>query len=299
VSVCLFNDDAYHLLHLGDDEEVLEVEGRSADGRLVGTASGVVSDGTWTSGHRAPFGGFDLARDWATPTEVGTFVDDVLAELRRRGLVAARVRTKPTSWSAAEPLLQQALLTRGFVVEQAELNFHIDVGTRHADGYAASLKKEARKALHRAQGLGLDFSLLDDPATWDEAFTVLRANRESKGRPMNLDLDELRRLAAAFGDRIRMVVLRHGDAVVAAALLYRADPGREVVVRWGDHGHELPHSPMYLLAERVVDLVGSEGATRLDLGISTDGGVPNPGLVQFKRAVGADAELRLDLVRRW
>lgn len=296
---CLFNDEAYHLLHLGPDERVVEVEGRAADGRIVGTASGVLVGATWTSGHRAPFGGFDLAREWTTPDEVGGFVDDVLDGVRQHGVTTARVRTKPASWSAAEPVLQQALLTRGFAVEQAELNFHIDVGARHAAGYAASLKKEARKALHRAQGLGLDFALLDDAASWDEAFAVLRANRESKGRPMNLELEYLRRAEAAFGDRIRMVVLRAGDAVAAAALLYRADPGREVVVRWGDHGHQLPHSPMYLLAERVVDLVGREGAARLDLGIATDGGVPNPGLVQFKRAVGADAELRLDLVRRW
>jgi hypothetical protein len=299
VALCLFNDEAYHLLHLGDDEQVVAIEGRAADGHLVGTASGVLVGSTWTSGHRAPFGGFDLARDWTTPAEVGAFVDDVLDGLRGHGVTIAAVRTKPASWSAAEPVLQQALLARGFAVEQAELNFHIDVATRHADGYAASLKKEARKALHRAQGLGLAFDLLDDAGEWDEAFDVLRANREAKGRPMNLELDYLRRARHAFGDRIRMAVLRDGGAVVAAALLYRADPGREVVVRWGDHGHQLPHSPMYLLAERVVDLVGGEGAARLDLGISTDGGVPNPGLVQFKRAVGAAAELRLDLVRRW
>jgi len=299
VSTCLFNDGAYHLLHLDEGHEVVEVEGRTTDGRVIGTASGVLVDGTWTSGHRAPFGGFDLARDWTTPAEVGELVDGVIAGLHQRGIRSARVRTKPASWSPAEPVLQQALLARGFGVEQAELNFHIDVGTRHAAGYAASLKKEARKALHRAQGLGLGFALVDDPDGWDEAFAVLRANRESKGRPMNLALDELRRAAAAFGDRIRMAVLLDDDVVVAAALLYRADPGREVVVRWGDHGHRLPHSPMYLLAERVVALVGGEGATRLDLGISTEGGVPNHGLVQFKRAVGADAELRLDLVRRW
>lgn len=299
MSTCLFNDGAYHLLHLGDEEEVVEVEARTPDGRLIGTASGVLVDGTWTSGHRAPFGGLDLAREWTTPAEVAVLVDEVVGRLRARGVHTARVRTKPASWSAAEPVLQQALLTSGFTVEQAELNFHIDVATRHAQGYAASLKKEARKALHHAEGLGLAFTLLDDVDHWDEAFAVLRANREAKGRPMNLELPYLRRAAEVFGDRIRMAVLTHGGAVVAAALLYRADPGREVVVRWGDHGHQLPHSPMYLLADRVVDLVGREGATRLDLGISTDGGVPNHGLVQFKRAVGADAELRLDLVRRW
>lgn len=297
MALCLFNDEAYHQLHLAPDEEVVRVDGHGAGGRLVGSAVGVLRDGTWTSGHRAPFGGFDLARDWETPEDVGALVDATLAELDRRGVHTARVRTKPASWSPAEPVLQQALLTRGFVVEQAELSFRIDVARMATVGYAAALKKEARKALHRAQGLGLDFVVRDDPSTWDEAFEVLRANRAAKGRPMNLELDYLLRARDAFGDRVRMAALDRGDRVAAAALLYRAAPAREVVVRWGDHGHDLPHSPMYLLAERVVDLVGREGTTSLDLGISTEDGVPNGGLVQFKRAVGADAELRLDLVR--
>ena len=289
MSVCLFNEEAYHRLHLGDDEEVVRVE------TAAGSAVGVVVDRTWTCGHRAPFGGFDLHREWTTPAVVADLVAAVHDELGHRGIRTARVRTKPASWSPAEPVLQQALLTAGFAVEQAELNFHIPV----APWYAASLKKEARKALHQAQGLGLDFALLPDRDGWDEAFAVLRANREAKGRPMNLELPYLRRAAETFGTRIRMATLTDAGTVVAAALLYRADHGREVVVRWGDHGHALPHSPMYLLAERLVDLVGREGATRLDLGISTEGGVPNHGLVQFKRAVGADAELRLDLVHRW
>ena len=56
---------------------------------------------TWTSGHRAPFGGFDLAREWTAPAEVGAFVDDILDGLRAHGVTTAQVRTKPASWSAA------------------------------------------------------------------------------------------------------------------------------------------------------------------------------------------------------
>lgn len=294
---CLFNDDAYHRLHLLPDEEVVRIDGHGAGDRLVGSAVGVLRDGTWTSGHRAPFGGFDLARAWETPEDVGALVDVAVATLDGRGVRCARIRTKPISWSPAEAVLQQALLQRGFVVERAELSFRIDLRVASAFGYAASLKKEARKALERAQGLGLDFAVIAEPDEWAEPFELLRANRAAKGRPMNLTLEYLLRAREAFGDRIRMVGLRDGAQLVAAGLLYRVGDEREVVVRWGDHGHALPHSPMYLLAERIVDLVVDEGASSLDLGISSEDGVPNPGLVQFKRAIGAEAELRLDLVR--
>jgi hypothetical protein len=54
---------------------------------------------------------------------------------------------------------------------------------------------------------------------------------------------------------------------------------------------------MNLLVRDVVDHSLTTGAHVLDLGISTTDGVPNAGLVQFKRSIGAASEVRLQL--RW
>ena len=61
---------------------------------------------------------------------------------------------------------------------------------------------------------------------------------------------------------------------------------------------------MPVLVLRLVERALAEGLSALDLGTSTlvapDGRrVPNDGLVQFKRAVGAVAELRPVLTRRF
>ncbi len=96
---------------------------------------------------------------------------------------------------------------------------------------------------------------------------------------------------------MRAFLLTHGGRSCAAALLYRVAPGRELVVYWGDAGHDLPRSPMNVLALRLVELALAEGARTLDLGISSVDGVPDQGLIQFKRSVLARESLRLDLVR--
>ncbi len=66
---------------------------------------------------------------------------------------------------------------------------------------------------------------------------------------------------------------------------------------WGDAGHALPRSPMNLLALRLVEIALADGRPTLDLGISSVDGVPDQGLIQFKRSVLARESLRLDLVR--
>ena len=65
-----------------------------------------------------------------------------------------------------------------------------------------------------------------------------------------------------------------------------------------DADHDLPRSPMNLLAMRVAEQAIADGTRVLDLGISSVDGRADAGLVQFKRSVGASEGLRLDLVRR-
>ena len=101
-----------------------------------------------------------------------------------------------------------------------------------------------------------------------------------------------------------MYELCHAGESIAAALVYRVRPHRDLVVAWGDGEHELERSPMNLLAYRVVESALAEGVWTLDLGISNehepgaDGAlVPNSGLVQFKQSVLARIQPRLTLVR--
>jgi hypothetical protein len=126
---------------------------------------------------------------------------------------------------------------------------------------------------------------------------VLEANRVDKGRPMRLPFDYVWRIRGAFPGLVRMLVARATDgAVVAAALLYRVAAGHDVVQYWGDAFHDLPVTPMLLLVEGVVAEARATGARFVDLGISTEHGWPNHGLIQFKRNIGARSEPRLELV---
>jgi hypothetical protein len=55
---------------------------------------------------------------------------------------------------------------------------------------------------------------------------------------------------------------------------------------------------MNLLVHAVVEHSIASGAATVDIGISSEDGVPNHGLIQFKRSVGCRIEPRLRLEGR-
>jgi hypothetical protein len=293
----LFNRDAFHALNLRRGQRVVRVD-HADGGRLVGSLVGVRQGGLVTCGHSAPFGGPDLCRESETAANVVALLRAAVAEMEADGVRTIRVRARPAHYSGSETAVQFALLNLGFRVEACELSFHLDLsGIRDAGEYVAGLRSPARRALRH--GLDEPFALreAEDDGGWAMGYGLLAANRALKGRRLALDAGYVRAVRDAFPGRVRMAVLEHAGRPCAAALTYRVLPGRELVVYWGDAGHDLPRSPMNVLAHRLVERGLAEGVRVLDIGPSSVAGVPDQGLIQFKRSIGARESLRLDLVR--
>jgi hypothetical protein len=293
----LFNRSAFHALNLREGQSVRRID-HERDGRLVGSLVGVLTGDVFHSGHSASFGGPDFVRDAETATNVMDALGEAVATLEREGVRSIRVSARPTHYSGSEAAVQHALLNLGFAVERCELTLHIDLEPfPDAAAYVEALRSPARRALRHAMSEPFALALADDEDGWALGYRLLAANRAAKGRSLALSYDYVRAAREAFPGRVRMFLLEHDGRACAAALLYRVLPGRELVVYWGDASHGLPRSPMNLLAYRLVERLLAERVRSLDLGVSSLGGVPDQGLIQFKRSVLARESLRLDLVR--
>ncbi len=293
----LFCDPRFHDLNGVPEAARWRHEHRSG-GRLVGVLEGVVSDGVLLSGHSAPFGGPDLVRDDPPLEDLLDLVDGALAAARADGITSVRIRARPPVYSAAEPLLEYVLLSRGSTVEHCDLNQHVDL-TRLAGGRDPLELLGRKRARDVRADLRLPFDLLD--AGDDDLPTVhavLAANRAAHGRPPGLPADYLRHVRDAFPGRVRAHLLTHDRRPVAAAVVYRVLDDVDLLVAWGDAtDHGLQRSPMNLLAHRLVERSVQTGARLLDLGPSSEkDGSPNTGLAHFKRSVGATPGTRKVLV---
>lgn len=289
----LFNTDAFYALR---DAPAWHEELSDGDDKI---GEVTFHTGDLVSGWSAPFGGIDWRREYWRPEQIVAAVRSM-----RFGDFGSTIRCKPTSYGENEAATLHALLSSGWFVDHTELNYSIEVPAT-LDVYERTLSRQAIAAIDRGDEAGLVCGEIPADRSWEEAYEVLRANREDKGRPISLTLDYVLRIREAFGPLVRMLGCYGTSAsraglngrVVAAALVYRVGRSRDVVQFWGDSGHGLAYSPMNLLVRDVVDHAIRTGAKVLDLGISTEGGEPNGGLCRFKRSVGARAEPRFVLRR--
>lgn len=258
------------------------------EGRLVGVLDGVVTDDVLVSGHSAPFGGPDLATPDPPVEDVVGLVSGAVAALRADGVRTARIRARPLVYSAAESLVEYALLDRGFAVEHCDLNMHVDLsGFATGDDVLELLKQRKRRYVRAALREPVELVEVAEGEDLATLHAIIAGNRRAKGRPEPLGLDYLRRARAAFPERIRLLLLRVQGRAVAGAVVYRVLDGIDQVVHWADAPGE-ERSPMDLLAYLVYADCLRRGARLVDLGpASDDQGRLNPGLADFKRAVGA------------
>lgn len=283
----LFCDPGFHDLNGVPAGRRWRYEHRRED-RLVGALEGVVSDGVLLSGHSAPFGGPDLASPDPSVEDVVALVSGALAALRQDGVRTARIRARPLVYSAAESLVEYALLDQGFAVEHCDLNMHVDLSAfAPADDVLDLLRSRKRRYVRAALRQEVELAEVDDGEGLATLHAIIAGNRRAKGRPEPLGLDYLRRARAAFPGRIRMQLLLVEGRAVAGAVVYRVLDGIDQVVHWADAPGE-ERSPMDLLAYLVYADCLRRGARLVDLGpASDDQGRLNPGLAEFKRSVGA------------
>jgi len=264
-----------------------------AEDRAVGTLSGVIAEGTFTSGFSAPYGGFDFVREREDPIVVSEMVVALTNRLHERGVREIVVRGKPAAYSPNEPAVQASLLNAGYRVVSATLSFHLDICRFSTpEDYVGRLRSAARR--HLLRGMSKDYRLAEARTDEDRqlAYSILVENREVLDRELTLSEDYVLAMQARFPDRVRSFLLLQDGTPSAAALTYRVAPQRELVVYWGDRPERRAASPMNLLAYCLFVRAHRTGIRHLDLGtVPLHIGADASGLARFKRSVLGEPSL--------
>lgn len=292
--ILLFNDERYQGCNLQPGQVLFRYDHVVGE-RLVGTLSGVVDGGRLECGHSAPFGGVDWVR---ADEAVGSMVDllrGAISRAKETGLREIRIRARPGYFGANEPACQFALLNLGARIDACELSLGLEPWRfETAEHYATALDRSARKQLRQALAAGFDFVPAQTAGEWQQAFELLVETRRRRGARMRISLDYVMRLRDLFGPRIAMHRLRRDGDLAGAALVYRIAPAWDYVVAWGDDLAHRGKRAVNLIAYHLVREAMAQRVGVIDLGISSVDGVPDDGLIHFKRGIGAATGLRLN-----
>lgn len=292
--IVLFNDEKYQRCNLRAGERPFRYD-HFLDDRLVGTLSGVVTDGVLECGHSAPFGGIDWVRRREPVTAVVELLQACVARTRDEGFGAIRVRARPAYFGANEAAVEFALLNAGASVEACEISVGIETWRYETpEQYEAALDGRARRTLRQGLSTGTVFGAAETEAEWAACYDLLAETKRRREARLKISLEYIMGLRALFGERIAMHRLTVDGNLAGAALVYRVSPRWKYLAAWGDDLRYRRHNVNNVMSYQLARTAIAERMELLDIGISSVGGAPDDGLIQFKRSIGGVIGLRLN-----
>lgn len=275
----VYNSVEFNLLNAAKVEEVMFLGFRSGKMR-GGIILGRRSDGSLVSGFSAPFGGFDFVR-----TQEPVVVTEMAAALRDMGAGSRIIITlQPECYTPADNATVRFALQEAGFTGQSLVN-HI-ISPCSPDEYDRLLDSKARNKL--LAGLRADYRFAQCGA--EEAYAVIRANRQRRGFYLAMTLDEV--LATQKITHTEFYMLEIEGKPVAAAMTNRVTDTIVQLVYWGDTGEFASLHPMNLLARELTCCLAPTGCRILDLGPSGSFGDFIPSLASFKSSIGATVTLK-------
>lgn len=192
-------------------------------------------------------------------------------------------------------LLLNCFLRNNFKIEYIDVNHYIDIENISIDSYIDTLTSNARRNLRIANDLNLSFKKAVSEIEIRKAYEIISINRSIKGYPLKLTYEQLYKTLAKIGGDVFLV--SENDSFISAAFIFNINVNNKHLIYWGDIPETSETKSMNFLAYKLIDYYKSKNIQFLDLGPSSENGVPNYGLSNFKESIGASVALKPTLIK--
>lgn len=245
-------------------------------------------DGELCSPVSAPFGGFSFVK-----SDVSVLVIEQAVEVLAQWVVGRNCTaeiTLPPLFYASDFLCKVVnVFDRSlFKLQYTDLNYQIEL--HENTDYMDMIQYNARRNLNIAIKQPYTFYQATNDDQIEQAYQIIKANRESKGYPLKMTfenvLNTIRIIPADF------FILELDGIGVAAAQIFHVAKGIVQVIYWGDAPGYAEARPMNYLSYKVVEHYVKTDVKVIDIGPSTEYGVPNYGLCEFKESIGCSVALK-------
>lgn len=188
-----------------------------------------------------------------------------------------------------------ALMRAGAEIVYANYNHHFEV-SRFAN-YESILDSRIKNKLRQSLSYNLIFKKLNSkiPEDVERVYSVIRINHSERGNPLRMSLQNVL-------DTIKIIpadifVVSNQECVdIASALVFHTSKYICQIIYWGDVPSYSYLKSMNFLSYKVFEYYYGTEIKSLDISISTEDGVPNYGLCEFKENIGCYATTRVSVI---
>jgi hypothetical protein len=217
-------------------------------------------------------------------------LDAIESFARAQGLHQLRITSYPFSYAPeAAQTISQRLLDRGYTIDKSELSHHLPI---QEGAFESLLIGSEKRRLNQCRRAGFKLREEAQPDL-ERVYQFVKSCRERRGFPISLPLEQFKALLERFPDVYTVFTLRDGSTIVALTVTVRINERILYNFYPADTDEYLSYSPTVMVTQGLYDYCRDKGYGLLDLGVSTDRGAPNYGLIRFKKNLGAQASLKL------
>ena len=159
--------------------------------------------------------------------------------------------------------------------------------------YDAVVKPNSKRNLHQAMKGELCFKAIgkNDIEGITRAFEVIRRHKAERGYPLRMSYEDVMDTIKIIPADFFLITYKNID--IAAAQIFHSATDICQLIYWG-YLRDFAHlRPMNFLAYNIFKYYSMQGVGILDLGPSTESGIPNFGLCSFKESIGCRSSLKL------
>jgi acetyltransferase-like isoleucine patch superfamily enzyme/RimJ/RimL family protein N-acetyltransferase len=239
----------------------------------------------------APFGGFHFSHQILYIEIINSFIQDLQLYIISNNFNGINITLPPNIYhQTINSKLVNCLYYSGFSIKSLDITSWVDLNL-FENRYRI---KSSREHLNQAYKYDLVFNLISQKEKKLEAYELIMLNRKRRNRPIYMTFSDLEKLNGIL-DIDFFEVSNKNNEMLASAIIYRTHKSIVYIVFWGDNEKGRPLRAMDFCIFNLLNYYKQDGYNFLDIGISTENGVPNEGLLRFKETHEAISSVRYTL----
>jgi hypothetical protein len=247
-----------------------------------------IKDNVLKSPFSAPFGGLHFRKENVYIGAIDSFSNSLKQYLLKRKIGKVEIILPPNLYHPSfNAKTINSLFRSGFRTSLPEITNWIDLEC--FDGTFS--QKNSREYYRQAERNRLSFGLAEAENEKRLVYELVRENRARFGRPIFMTINDILKIEKLWPVDFFKVTTPKGE-LAASGIFYRFHPQICYAVFWGDNETGRPLRAMDFLSLNLWRYYKEKGYRYIDLGISTESGLPNEGLLRFKETHEALSSLR-------
>jgi len=219
-----------------------------------------------------------------TQNDCDFMVSGLVSFLKESGVVTFELTHYPFFYdSKTSKFVDHSYQSLGFKLIAENVNQHLKIDGVEFKAKLTEAKKNRLSKWYRSGFMACQESV-DSLA---EAYKFILASRERKDYDLSMTFSEMHSMFISHPDHYFLFTVRHQEKLIAVAISIKVSDDILYTYAYADHKDYLALSPTLLAVEKVYKFGQINEFNFIDLGTSSQNGVLNKGVYQFKKELGA------------